>query len=138
VPTRKDLQELARVRLREAQVLLSAGMWDGAYYLAGYAAECGLKACIAKNVRRYDFPDKDLANASFTHNLEVLVNTARLTAELRAATRADPTFEVNWGVAKDWKETSRYERRTQRQAEELVSAVADPQHGVLRWIRRYW
>jgi hypothetical protein len=31
---RTDLQELARVRLREAEALFSAGMYDGCAYLS--------------------------------------------------------------------------------------------------------
>ena len=49
---RKDLQELSKVRLREATALLNLGLFDGAYYLAGYSVECALKACIAKGTRR--------------------------------------------------------------------------------------
>jgi HEPN domain-containing protein len=49
---------MAMVRLKEANVLLRLGLSDGAYYLAGYAVECALKACIAKGTRRYEFPDK--------------------------------------------------------------------------------
>ena len=45
---RRDLQFLARSRLTEAKALLSASHGDGAYYLVGYAVECGLKACIAQ------------------------------------------------------------------------------------------
>lgn len=45
---RKDFQDLAMVRVREAEMLLAAGLFDGAYYLAGLAVECALKACIAK------------------------------------------------------------------------------------------
>jgi HEPN domain-containing protein len=55
---RKDLQFLARARLTEARALLDAGHPDGAYYLAGYAVECALKACIAKATQRHEFPDK--------------------------------------------------------------------------------
>ena len=44
---RADFQRLADVRIDEAGVLLAAGRWSGAYYLAGYAVECALKACIA-------------------------------------------------------------------------------------------
>jgi len=40
---RKDLQNLARMRLAEANALLTAGLPDGAYYLAGYAVECALR-----------------------------------------------------------------------------------------------
>ena len=34
--------------------------WDAAYYMIGYCVECALKACIAKQIRRFDFPDKKL------------------------------------------------------------------------------
>src|SRR5919106_3680906 len=44
-----------------------AGEPSGAYYLAGYAVECGLKACIAKQVRRHEFPDRTTVNQSHTH-----------------------------------------------------------------------
>jgi HEPN domain-containing protein len=40
---RYEFQELAKVRLKEANALLAAGLYDGAYYLAGYAAECALE-----------------------------------------------------------------------------------------------
>ena len=53
---RKDFQELSRVRLKEATALLRLGLFDGAYYLAGYSVECALKACIAKGTQRFEFP----------------------------------------------------------------------------------
>jgi HEPN domain-containing protein len=70
---RKDLQFLARTRLAEAKTLLGAGLPDGAYYLAGYAVECGLKACIARGTQRHEFPDKKSVDASHTHNLRDLI-----------------------------------------------------------------
>jgi hypothetical protein len=47
-PTRAELQALAARRIREARVLFDAGEFDGAYYLAGYAIECALKAIVIK------------------------------------------------------------------------------------------
>lgn len=46
--TRADFQRVAVMRIEEAQALLDAGKWDGAYYLAGYSIELALKACIIK------------------------------------------------------------------------------------------
>jgi hypothetical protein len=37
---------MAGERVRDAAALLKARRWSAAYYLAGYAAECGLKACV--------------------------------------------------------------------------------------------
>jgi HEPN domain-containing protein len=49
--TRRDFQALSATRLREARALLKTGNPEGAYYLAGYAIECALKACVAKKTR---------------------------------------------------------------------------------------
>jgi HEPN domain-containing protein len=55
---RGDFQRLAELRLKEAKALCAAGMYDGAYYLAGYAVECAIKACIAKRTKAEEFPPK--------------------------------------------------------------------------------
>lgn len=70
VLNRALLQSLAEERLREAKLLLDAGLFTGAYYLTGLGIECALKACIARSVKEYDFPDKEYINAIYTHSLE--------------------------------------------------------------------
>jgi len=55
---RSSLQNLANERIKDAEALLMAGRWSGSYYLAGYAVECALKECFAKQTREYDFPQK--------------------------------------------------------------------------------
>ena len=56
--------QAAAERLREAKALLSVRCWSGAYYLAGYAVECGLKACIIKYLMTTDqFPERRLYHA---------------------------------------------------------------------------
>ena len=52
--TRADFQAIAETRMREARILLAANEPDGAYYLGGYAVECGLKACIIKMLNATD------------------------------------------------------------------------------------
>ena len=75
---RTQFQKLTVERVHDAEALLGAGRWSGAYYLAGYAAECALKACIAKLTKRYDFQDKDRVSKSYTHNIENLLHLAGL------------------------------------------------------------
>ena len=135
---RADLQQIAGIRLQDARLLLANNRYEGAYYIIGYAVECGLKACIARQTRRSDFPDRKTVNESYSHNLEQLVRVAGLQRPLRQEASADRAFEVNWSLVKDWSEESRYQRRSQREAEDLYKTVADRQHGVLRWIRRHW
>jgi len=129
---RSDLQALARVRAAEAKHLLDGGHYAGAYYLIGYTVECALKACIAKTVARYQFPDRKLANDSFTHDLTKLLSLANLVGRLDADQKADPLLERSWNIAKNWSEKSRYEPHTQIEAEELYRSVMDQRHGVFR------
>jgi HEPN domain-containing protein len=136
--TRSEFQQLAEVRLREAEALLAAGFWDGAYYLAGYAVECGLKACIAKGVKAEVFPDKGFAHRCFTHDLEALIDLAGLEGVRNGQRILAPVFDANWTIVDDWSEGSRYRLTTEQTAQKMVSAIADPVYGVLQWIRLYW
>ena len=81
---RTDLQQLATTRLDEAQLLLLAGRFSGAYYLAGYSVECALKAVIAKKTQQYDFPDKQHVIKAHTHNLQTLVEQAGMDDERKS------------------------------------------------------
>lgn len=107
--TREHLQQLAKVRLAEAGLLLGQGHPSGAYYLAGYAAELGLKAVLAARFRGDEIPDKGFVNSIYTHSLATLVDRAGLKADLETRQRQDQRFATNWEVVKDWNENSRYE-----------------------------
>lgn len=135
---RNDLRMLALTRLREAKVLLANGEYSGAYYLAGYVVECALKACIAKHTKRHDFPDKKRADKSWTHLLNDLVGLAGLTDSLNIETQADPAFSRNWANVVRWKEDSRYAINGEPEAVDLIKAISDRRHGVLRWLRQHW
>ena len=92
---REDLRELSNLRLQEVRALRAAAQFDGAYYLAGYVVELGLKAVIAKATRRHDFPDLGLARESHIHDLQKLVNTAGLTTALLAESQADARMDLD-------------------------------------------
>jgi hypothetical protein len=135
---RSDLRRLARTRLREARALLEARLFSGAYYLCGYAVECALKARIAKETRRCEFPDLERVKASYSHNLTNLLKLAGLEALLQAEIASDTDFDVNWTSVKDWSEKARYLEHSEKKARDLYRAVTDRQHGVMRWIRQHW
>ena len=135
---RKELQALSRIRLREARALVKLGMNEGAYYLAGYCVECALKARIAKATLRHEFPDKKKADLSYTHNFKGLLNVARLEKTLVDEAKRDAVFRENWGIVELWSEHSRYVTSDAVTARELVKAVGDRNHGVLRWIMLHW
>lgn len=131
-------RDVARTRLREAAVLLDAGEWSGAYYLAGYAVECGLKACIVRQFQASTMPDKRVVQDAYTHDLSKLVGLAGLTLQLQQDMKADATLAINWATTKDWNESARYEVMGQSDAQDLVSAVTNRRHGVMRWVRQHW
>jgi hypothetical protein len=136
---RLELRVLAELRIAEAQRLMQAPpMPDGAYYLAGYAVECALKACIARLTNQGDFPDKQFAQECFTHSVEQLVRASGLKAERDADASANPGLEANWSVVKDWTVESRYERSSEAEAMALLEAVTDATNGVLPWIKARW
>lgn len=133
-----DLEKLTELRLEEGRLLLENKLYSGAYYLLGYAIECALKACIAKNIREYEFPDKNFVNKIYTHNLEQLLKSAELENKLNEIRKQDLDFDSNWNSIRDWSETSRYEERTQIEAKNLYDSINDDEKGILKWIRQYW
>jgi len=136
---RQELQEISRLRKREAATLLKAKRFEGAYYLVGYAVECALKACIAKQTRKHDFPDKAMAQKAHVHNLEELLKLAGLERALEADMKTNRDLELNWAVVKDWKETSRYTITiANSDARDLYAACTARKNGVLSWIRAKW
>jgi HEPN domain-containing protein len=135
---RRDLQELSKVRLKEARALLDLGFYDGAYYLAGYAVECALKACIAKDTRRHQFPDKKRVDSSHSHDFAQLIRVAGLEDEHRERLSSDADFDANWEIVKRWSEQSRYRWNGGESAQALVSAVSNRRHGVISWIKLHW
>jgi HEPN domain-containing protein len=135
---RNDLQRLAGIRIREANTLFKAGEYSGAYYLAGYAVECALKARIAKAVQRHDFPEKGLADKVFTHNLRDLLKLADLNDELETAKKASRNFAAGWDEVIKWSEASRYTIWTRNQAEVLLDAILKRKDGVMPWIKQRW
>jgi len=135
---RIELQQIAETRLHESKALLAAGFPDGAYYLAGYAVECALKACIAKRTQEHDFPDKKLVNDSHTHDLAKLITLAKLNIELQTEMLANPSMQSNLSVVQDWAETSRYERKNTQEAADLLRAIEDQPGGLLPWIMSRW
>jgi len=137
---RGDFQRLSDERLAEAKLLLTAGKWSGAYYLAGYAVECALKAAILALVERKGtiFEDKKFAENCWTHDLEKLIFLAELTDGFDAWSKSNLVAEENRGAVFDWKETARYKFISQSDAERLVDAIDHPSYGVMQWVRQHW
>ena len=105
--------------------------------MGGYAIECALKACIAKESRRYEFPPKiDYIRKVYTHNLEELLRLAGLEKQLEADSKINPELGINWGVVKGWNEETRY-TTSALNGKDLHHAITGS-NGVLPWIKLRW
>jgi hypothetical protein len=135
--TRREFQQLARMRLKDARVLLQGGSVEGAYYLTGLAVECAVKACIAKKTNRHDFPpNQNAIKDIYTHDLVKLIGAAKLQPALDTERRKNVSFNNKWDVVKDWNINSRYVV-SGLNARDLYRAVAG-RNGVMQWLRQRW
>jgi hypothetical protein len=135
--TRKDFQRLAQLRAAEAAFLARGNKKQGAYYLAGFAIECALKACIAKKTRKHDFPSRNYVQRVHSHDLNELLKLAGLEGHFDADTKTRPGLSANWGVVMGWNIDSRYEC-SGLNGKDMATAVTSPTDGVLQWIKLYW
>ena len=125
--------------MKDAKALIDQGCYSGAYYLAGYAVECGLKACIAKKTKKFDFPPEPATiREIYVHNIEILLKSAGLKHAFDKDVTKDKKLEVNRAVVTRWNERSRYEEHTETEARDLYDAITDRRHGVLQWISQRW
>ena len=120
---RADFHKLTDIRIKEAKVLLDRKCYEGAYYLAGYAVECALKACIAKRTLAPDFPPNPrVVNDYYSHKIPSLAKLAGLELEVTK-----------------WSEQGRYETHIEsKDARDLCRAISNSRNGVLLWLKKYW
>lgn len=134
---RADFRKLALTRLGDAKLLLKSRRYGAAYYLAGYAVECSLKACLAKKTQRYQFPPKpeEVRQRYYTHDLQILAQECDLVGEIK---KGHAKLQAYWNTIKDWTEQSRYKPSDGNRARDILLAIEDPSDGMLQCIKRYW
>lgn len=135
---KSEFQSLAQAKIDDAVVLLSDGRPSNAYYLAGYAVEFAIKACISTQFSADDIPDAKLVRDVYTHDLVKLIGIAGLKRPLDDRIADSAAFAANWAIAKDWTEAARYESFTVGDAHFLISAITNPDDGILPWIKTHW
>jgi HEPN domain len=141
----KDLKQMAEERIKDAKALIDGNRWEFAYYAAGYAVECALKSCLlARMIYTGWVFDENVTkvDACRTHDFLELIRIAGLRDELnnalKASSAAGGEFAKNWDTVNKWKVSSRYEPKTEAEAQGLYAAITDDPHGVLKWIQNFW
>ena len=139
---RSHWQQLADARVLDSEALLNAGRWSAAYYLAGYAIECGLKACILAYVENNNadvlFRERRFQEKCWTHDLDGPLGQANLTRTLDEDASKNLRLEDHWDCVNEWKEYKRYDMIEEVDARALFLAVTDSLNGVLPWIKKRW
>ena len=134
-----DIQDLADLRLAEAEGLVSLGFPDGAFYLAGYAAELYLKSKICESLKLPNFydqyaPKSDLSKTFLIHNLERLMLLSGLLLEFEAEKSSNVPFLSDWQKIQEWSEKNRYDLRgshTIADATVFINAIKN----LIQWIK---
>jgi hypothetical protein len=147
MPTRVKFQELADRRLSEAKVLLTASQYEGAFYLAGYAVECGLKAAVCNTLQTDIFEESPELQKGFkTHRLDHLIVLSGLSKRLSADAGNDPGLSLAANLFtlppfnvfrwEGWSEEIRYNSEVCEQmiCEQFVEHVEQ----FLVWLRKHW
>lgn len=110
VLTVRQLREIARERIKDAEALFVAGRYEAATYICGYAVEIGLKARICKTLRWPDFPQNDSEFGAHNrkyipfkqHKLELLLSYSGHEDKIRNR------FIAQWSMVDSWDPQSRY------------------------------
>lgn len=138
--TRKELQQLAKLRLTEAEHLYAKKLYDGAVYLCGYVVEFALKARICRLLKLPSYPETgDIGRFFKTHDFDVLKFLAGLTSEINVL-RNKQLFD-NWSTATSWKPEQRYLPKgtsDQKRANDVLASLTDDPNGVLTWLSKRW
>ena len=136
---RAELHQRADDWITAAETLLAAGQWSLAYYLAGYAVEFALKACVLSRMIEtgWVFREKVQIKEVVTHDFHELARIAGLEGELRRRA-TDGAFQDNWDTATGWDVASRYQQKSEAEARSLLTAIRDQDNGVLPWLTTFW
>jgi len=137
---RLEFQKLSNLRRKEALTLLKAKQYEGAYYLVGFAVECALKACIAKQTNKHDFPPpQSRVQKVYIHDLKELMKQAGLEVILEKEMKINKTLESNWAEVVPWTVEARYKASLSGPwVKSFYAACTARKNGLLNWIKRRW
>lgn len=120
----KEIKNIAKARLKDAEVLAASRRYEGAIYLCGYAVELGLKARVCKALKWTGFPGSTKEFQGYqsfkTHNLDILLHLTGVEDKIKAE------LLVEWSVVAAWDPESRYNpvgNVSATDAEQMISST---------------
>ncbi len=141
MPSRTDLIEISKTRLKEVKALYDAELFDGAKYLAGYVVETAIKARICK-VLDSEYPVKgDISKSFKTHVIDDLIKLGGLQNQLDNKLAESVKFKANWSLITTWSVADRYNpigTDSKQEVDDILLALEDDEDGILTWIMKRW
>ena len=147
----QEIKKLAYQRLEEAEILYKNGMWDGAFYLAGYSAEWILKAKICDRLGIPNLFDETNPDANSikgigeirktlkTHNLFTLLIFSGLKIKFDSDKATNKELaKANTLLFNGWDENARYKpcgHFLDKDVEKLINLLSGA-NGILTWIEQ--
>ena len=114
----------ARAILKDAEKLLQARRFDGAFYLCGYSVELALKARMCRTLGWPEFPQTSKQFRGLqsikTHDLEILLKFSGRESIVKTSQMAA------WSLLLDWNPTKRYQpvgHTSKEQAAEMLTSA---------------
>lgn len=139
MPTLQDFLQLHSRYLSDAEVLYKENRFASAYYLAGYAVECLLKAVICKRIQPNEYPPRNTNNSHYTHFLETLIRTAHLEKDFEFEVEKSKELKQSYLVLKDWIPGElRYDPNQlgKKKAGDFLNAIK-AEKGFIKWLTKY-
>jgi hypothetical protein len=129
--TIEDWMKLWRRHCQGARQLLEGNSTALAWFNAGMAVECALKACIMAHLRLNRWPDRTLRKELHTHDLRKLALAAGV--EIEKLSR-DPVFP-SWCTVHLWRRSEGYSSKPMpfRVARDMVEGACGLD-GVIQWL----
>ena len=137
---KEEIENLAWIKIGEANCLFEHEFFDGAYYMGGYAIELLLKAKVCKTLGISDFFlfQKGSRPEAFkpykVHDYEQLLILSGLYTDFQKALNEEKDFKIHWSIVSEWSEKYRY--LTGKEKEELQNYLSSLTE-IAKWIQKH-
>lgn len=129
-----DFKKLSDQNVAAAKLLLNSGFNTQAYYLAGIAAECSLKAKISSKTKQGEFPPKNTSD-HYSHDINKLLKLAGLKDVADKEFKSQSAVGANIYTVRQWDVEARYNPGiASYTATSMVVSVTDELKGFLKWL----
>lgn len=98
-----DIENIAKGRYEDAEVLFNNKRYDGSFYICGYVIELALKYRICETLNWDGYPSGGEFKSFKTHDLDILLQLSGKEKFIKSK------FFTQWSIVENWNSEKRYE-----------------------------